>query len=423
MNDYRDYAISGATPSATDSFERALALFQSWRSGADSEIVLALRAAPEFTMAQVLGAYLCICSRDIARVHQAQSFHTQAASLPANAREQLHIAAIGAALADDFSAFNATLTELLRRYPRDVLALQVAHAFDYLSGDNASLSGRVAAVLPAWSKDLPGYHAVLAMHAFGLVEAARYDAAADLALEAIRLNPFDARAHHTMAHVHEMTGQPDAGARWMRDRLPFWSIDTTVATHCWWHWALFHLTQGDSTGALALYDRHVRAANSSEVADLIDACALLWRIELQGIYVGARWQELSAAWAPHIADGYCTFNDIHAALAFTGARDWGNAQRLESELKRRQDLAARHSETTRLVGLSACRAIIAFGRAEYARATALLGALPAFAHRIGGSHAQRDVLYLTLLEAVQRMRRAPMHSGLGRAIPALRSAA
>jgi len=30
---------------------------------------------------------------------------------------------------------------------------------------------------------------------------------------------------------------------------------------------------------------------------------------------------------------------------------------------------------------------------------------PALAHRLGGSHAQRDVLHLTLLHAIERIRR------------------
>jgi hypothetical protein len=34
----------------------------------------------------------------------------------------------------------------------------------------------------------------------------------------------------------------------------------------------------------------------------------------------------------------------------------------------------------------------------------LLGIIPSVARKIGGSHAQRDLLYLTLLEAVRRLR-------------------
>jgi hypothetical protein len=92
-------------------------------------------------------------------------------------------------------------------------------------------------------------------------------------------------------------------------------------------------------------------------------------------------------------------------LAFVGAKNWAYAQQLEGELLRCSSLATRHGETTRLIGLAACRGIIAFARGDYARAVELLGGLPPIAHRIGGSHAQRDLLYLTLLEAVQRLRR------------------
>jgi hypothetical protein len=92
-------------------------------------------------------------------------------------------------------------------------------------------------------------------------------------------------------------------------------------------------------------------------------------------------------------------------LALVGARDWAGANRLLGELRCRDTLATRHGETTRLVGLAASQGILAFGGAEYARAVELLSALPDFARRIGGSQAQRDVLYLTLRESARRARR------------------
>jgi hypothetical protein len=111
----------------------------------------------------------------------------------------------------------------------------------------------------------------------------------------------------------------------------------------------------------------------------------------------------AASWAPHIADGFCTFNDLHAMIAFVGARDWNLARRLERELAQLQSHPTRHGDTTRLIGLPACRALIAFGRREYPAAIRLLAGLPALAHRIGGSHAQRDVLHLTLRRAMEHM--------------------
>jgi hypothetical protein len=143
----------------------------------------------------------------------------------------------------------------------------------------------------------------------------------------------------------------------------------------------------------------VRTGQSHEVADLIDAAALLWRVELRGGDVGARWNELACAWAPHITDAFCTFNDLHAVISFVGARKWHLASRLERELAWRQTQNSRYGATTRHVGLPLCRAIMAFGRGEYASAVNLMTALPAVAHRLGGSHAQRDVLHLTLQRA------------------------
>ena len=406
LRDHRDLEISGATPAARDAFERALDAHLSWRSGAEAHLEHAVRAAPAFTMAHVLSAYFDLCSRDRLRVRQAHAAYITASKLPATPRERLHVAGMGAVLADDFESFKIIVQRLLDEYPRDVLALQVGHALDYLTGDVEGMDARISAVLPAWSKDVPGYHAVLAMQAFGLVESGRYPRAAEQGLRALELDPWDARAHHALTHVYEMTGDATAGLRWMDERRVYWAADTVAATHLWWHGGLFHLAQGRLRAALAVYDEHVRGSRSVQVSDLIDASALLWRVELLDGDAGERWTELAAAWEGHIEDGYCTFNDMHAMLAFVGAKDWRSAQRLENALQRSQSPITRYGETTRLVGLPVCRALMAFGRSDYPRATQALGLLPAFAHRIGGSHAQRDLLSLTLLEAAQRLRRA-----------------
>jgi hypothetical protein len=52
-------------------------------------------------------------------------------------------------------------------------------------------------------------------------------------------------------------------------------------------------------------------------------------------------------------------------------------------------------DMTRLVGLPACRALAAYARGDPDTAETLLRSLPPVAHRIGGSHAQRDILFLT----------------------------
>ena len=403
--DHRGCPATGAGPAALEDYERALGRFVDWRSGAEAPLAAALQQAPRFVMAHVLQAWMRICSRDPQRVRSARAVLAQAAALPAHAHERGHLGAIEAALDDDFDRARARLGGLLRERPRDLLALHAVHALDHVTGDATRLRQHVDAVLPAWSADLPGYAAVLAMQAFGLEESGRCAHAEEAARAALARCPQLPRAHHVMAHVFEMTGRADEGARWLAGHADAWSVDSVVATHGWWHQALFHLTLGQTDRALALYDQRVRASHSDAVADLIDASALLWRIELRGGAPGNRWAELAAAWAPHIDDAYCSFSDLHAMLAFVGARDWDRAARFECTLARAQAQPTRHGRTTRQLGLPAGRALIAFGRGHFGVAIALLATLRPQAHRLGGSQAQRDVLQLTLRRAVERFGR------------------
>jgi hypothetical protein len=89
-------------------------------------------------------------------------------------------------------------------------------------------------------------------------------------------------------------------------------------------------------------------------------------------------------------------------MAFVGAGRNGDADALIAAMERRAGGAGTNAELTREVGIPACRAIAAFGRGDYATAVELLEPLRLVAYRFGGSHAQRDVLALTLVEAALR---------------------
>jgi hypothetical protein len=67
---------------------------------------------------------------------------------------------------------------------------------------------------------------------------------------------------------------------------------------------------------------------------------------------------------------------------------------------------------TRDVGHEVCRAILAFGDGDYAATVSLLHPIRPIARRFGGSHAQRDVLDLTLIEAALRANDAALAAAL-----------
>lgn len=404
--------LTGATLPALKSYEQALSAFQNW-GDPSPHLERAIAEAPDFPMGQVLHAYLMVCGRDPHRIRRAQAVHDRAAALRLNAREGLHLRAISKVISGDYVGAVGILDELLALCPRDALALQAAQCFDYLIGNAPGMLNRVARVMPSWTTGAPGCEAVLAMSAFALGECGYYDRAEECALSVLEMDPLHVPAHHVMAHLFEMTDRADFGVRWIDAGLRSGDLEPRFTTHCWWHLALFHLSLGEPEAALHLYDDRI-LNTGTQISDLIDASALLWRIGLSGADVGDRWRPLAAAWDHHIEDTYCSFSDLHATLAFVGAEDWTRAARLERALAVSGQHATRHGETTRRIGLPALHALIAYGKGDNAAAAETLSRLPPLAHQFGGSHAQRDVLNATLLAAVQNLRRPARKAFRGR---------
>jgi hypothetical protein len=256
------------------------------------------------------------------------------------------------------------------------------------------------------------------MHSFGLEECGDYANAEARGRRAVELEPRDGWAWHAVAHVMEMQDRRADGIAWLRSDSEAWSHESFFRVHNWWHLALFHLDRGEVAEALALFDGPIHGARSSVVLDLVDASSLLWRLALLGVDVGARWQTVAEAWAPLADAGSYAFNDAHALMAFVGAGREDLAQQVfaaqERALARSDDNAA----FTREVGAPVARALHAFGRGAYAETVERLRPVREIAQRFGGSHAQRDLLDRTLLEAARRSGQL----ALARALEAERSA-
>ena len=313
-----------------------------------------------------------------------------------------HIAAARKWLEGDFERSVRAYGDILLDYPRDLLALQVAHVGDFFLGAASMLRDRVAQVLPDWDASTPGFGYVLGMHAFGLEETALYAKAEDTGRRALELNPRDPWAVHAVTHVMEMQGRHRDGIEWLTSREDDWARDNAFSFHNWWHLALFHLDLGDVPHVLELYDRRVRPAPSEVPLEMIDASALLWRLELRGVALGERWERLADSWAPSAEHAYYAFNDVHAVMAHVGAKRFEAAQRIVSAIARKAGESDTNGMMSREVGLPLARALLAFGVGDYEECLSQLLPIRAIANRFGGSHAQRDVLHLTLVEAALR---------------------
>lgn len=400
--DFHGQALTGATGDSVALLETALHQLRCYIGDPVAMVDRALAESPVLVMGHVLKAYLHLLGTEPLGIPVASEIHRHAVTLSANERERRHLKAIGELAEGRWRDAGRTLEDLSVDHPRDALALQAGHLVDFYVGDSRMLRDRIARALPAWDPSMPGYHAVAGMYAFGLEETGRYEEAEALGRRAVELDPRDGWAQHAVAHVMEMQGRLLDGIAWMRAEPAIWARDSFFAVHNWWHLALYHLDLGEIDAVLALFDGPIFGKRPSVALELIDASALLWRLDLRGIDVGSRWTAVADLWAPFAAAGNYAFNDVHAMMAFVKAGRTDLARTVLDAQTAAMQGAGDNARFTAEVGQAASRAIAAFGEGRYADAVQLLRAVRNIAHRFGGSHAQRDLLDLTLIEAAFR---------------------
>ena len=402
LRDNLGNATSGATRQSLEHYEHALRLFQCYIGDPVAVVDTALRASPALVMGHVLKAYLHLLGTEPAAVPVAEDAHAAAAQLAANGREAGHVLAIGHILAGRWHEASRVLEDVSIEFPRDALALQAGHLIDFLTGNSRMLRDRIARALPSWGERTPGYHAILGMHAFGLEETGDYARAEAHGRKGVELEPRDGWAQHAVAHVMEMQSRQQDGIAWMRANPEAWTRDSFFCVHNWWHLALFHLELGQIDEVLALFDGPIYGARSAIAFDMVDASALLWRLQLRGVDVGDRWNPIADKWEPIASAGNYAFNDAHAMMAFVGSQRTKAAESVLEAQRAAMEGTGDNAAFTRDVGSATTLAIQAFGKGDYAQAVRLLRPIRHIAHRFGGSHAQRDLLDLTLIEAAFR---------------------
>ena len=414
--DARGLELSRGSESSRNAFEHALARLLSGEDDARSMMDHALRHDPDFPMGHALRAGAMVLRGDSTRARAVaaslQALERSGAAI--NDRERRHAAAALAWLEGDAATSLARYGGLVADYPRDILALQVANALDFRLGMQRMLRDRPAHVLPYWDEGVPGFGYVLGLYAFGLEETGEYAAAEAMARRSLELAPDNASAIHAIAHVMEMQGRAREGVAWLRQTHALWANNAGFSRHLAWHLALFHIDIDETQRALEIYDAMLLPQRDTPVPALVDASALLWRLELRGLALRPRWRRLVRHWRQKRLAGVRAFNLVHAVMAFAAHGAFSRAQRAVALL--RNDASTRRNDTPEntALALSLCAAFVAFARREYGNAVDRLNQVREHADRCGGSLAQCDLIHLTLLEAALRSQRDRLARALAR---------
>ncbi|KAM8892785.1 tetratricopeptide repeat protein 38 [Spinachia spinachia] len=318
-------------------------------------------------------------------------------------RERLHVAAMAHFSRGQFSKACSVWEDILVDHPTDMLALKFSHDGYFYIGAKDHLRDSVARVLPHWKPHMPFFSYLKGMYSFGLLETHFYDQALKVAMEGLAMTPEDAWSVHSVAHVYEMTAEVDKGLKFMESREKDWQVSDVLASHNYWHWALYFIEKGQYEAALQIYDSQVirRCKATGSMLDTVDASSMLCRLEMEGVCVKDRWQELLQVTRPHTDDHVTLFNDVHFLMASLGAKDGGTSVRLLEGLR---ELAEEPGDNQQhrlaaSLGVSVCQAMMEYDQGNYNRTVELLYPLRYRVVEMGGSDAQRDIFNQLLIHA------------------------
>jgi tetratricopeptide (TPR) repeat protein len=442
--DVRGNPCSSTSAVARDALEHALWRLVSFYDAPLADLDAATAADPAWCLPHLVRAGFFLGLNEPAM--QPQALAALALAQPglahATAREKAHHQALQQLAQGRWHQASRTWHALLLQHPRDLLALQWAHVWDFYRGDTEALRQLPARALPEWLEDDPLYPYALALHAFGLEENNLYPQAEDAGRRALGINPRVPWAMHAVAHVMEMQGRYEDGAVWLRQQQPQWAEGNGFAVHLWWHKTLFRLEALDVAGALRLVDCHMANPQLEAALQRVDTAAALWRLWLLGEDVTARCAALVGGWAlddgngnsngnsnhhsstsgaaaSGYTPGHYAFTDWHVVMALVGAGDVPRAEHWVARCAQQllqaptqtpalapgSATAATAAITTtnhtvaRDVGLPLMRGVLALARGNADGACDSIGPVRGAAQRLGGSRAQRDLIDQTLMAA------------------------
>jgi len=204
----------------------------------------------------------------------------------------------------------------------------------------------------------------------------------------------------------EMQGRRAEGIAWINGLRGNWDGASNLRHHLWWHAAMFHLERGETDTVMALYDtefRNLAAALTEAQPDLYidaqNAASMLFRLGLHGVEVGGRWHELADKAEARIGDTLSTFTLPHWMMALAATGRSAAAGRMLAALRDASQAGTSHAVLVGTVALPLCEAVLAHGQGQPARAVALMRPVLGEMYRLGGSHAQQDVLEQLYLHA------------------------
>jgi hypothetical protein len=212
----------------------------------------------------------------------------------------------------------------------------------------------------------------------------------------------NANVVHALSHAMFEDGSTTQADALITEWLPEYDHAGILYSHISWHQALAALEQDDPARALAIYTDRIRpdVSAAAPLNVMTDGASLLWRLGVSGHTAPqAIWDDVAANAERNFPKSGNSFADVHAAII---AAATGNRAALDERIGELDARSANGSLPAGLVVPALCRAVRAFSDGDYRACVSLLEPVVGDVVRIGGSHAQREMIEDTLLMALMK---------------------
>ena len=415
VTDVYGFELSTTDAEAAAAWDAGARSFVAWQADAIEHLNAAMTRDAGFVLPALLKAWILHGARAAKFNPVVDKLLAMAEPHLADAspRERVPADSLRLAHGGQLRAGAAALEMHLAVNPADVLAHRLFQFELFWCGESRWMRDVVERAAPGCDEDMPDFAQFLAVRAFSNEEAGDYATAEHTGRDSVEREPEGAWGAHAVAHTLLMQGRADEGADWMEGLCHNWGKANQIRHHNWWHLCLFLLERGEHTRVLDLIESQVRNPESPLVKaqpdatiDLQNVASLLMRLELRGVDVGDRWRNIADLCAERIDDHDNPFSSAHDAMALTAVRRFELVDQLLDGMRAQGTTGSGLGDTTRALGVPLVEAIAAHRRRDFDRVVDLLWPVRRDLHRVGGSHAQRDIFFQILVDAAMRAGRS-----------------
>ena len=398
------YGLRLSTESSAAAYRDGVDLMLSAWPGAGDAFDRAIAADPDFALAHIARARVHSFYQQSEAARKEAAIAREKVAQRGSEREKSHVETLALAAEGQLPAALSAALKHLEGWPRDAVVMSLPlgafglFAFSGRADHNQARQDLCERYAAHYGEDWW----FLSNHGWSMTENGEVARGRAMTERAFDLRRHNAYAAHALLHAMFEDGSVDDADALVTQWIGGYDRSGILYGHILWHQALGALEQGDASKALATYADALRPGITAAppLNAMSDCASLLWRLKAYGHAVPQQlWSDADDYARRTFPKLSLPFVEMHMALL---AAATGNRAALDERLAAIERRLADGKLPAGPVVPQICRALNAFAGEDYAGCIAALEPVLHEVVRIGGSHAQREIIEDTFIVALIR---------------------